>query len=394
MSGPEMRRHFRASLVAALALLLSACGGDGSGVGALPEPPASGGETPLVEPPGSRVLRSHNDACAREADASRWETPAVAEAGIDPPFISAHRGANHLAPENTIYAYRHSFAYEADTVEVDVRQTLGGVFVALHDSTLDRTTDGSGELALRSWAQLQSLNAADFAPWKGGEYDPARIPRLEDILELAQAAGKGIEFDVKFVIDYPGLFALVREYEGVMERSFFNMGGFDRAIWGALNPDARFIHNVDDGETAADLHEATAGATVFGSRLDRFGPGQVAAIHDGCGIVVPHSYDRGPEHEAEDFLIGRAFGIDGVQTNQPDLIRAAARSPVATVIADDDGKLCLRNRRNGLGLPQKTLTLDGTRSERTDREGCVASPAVRAEFPGDGSALPGHWSRR
>ena len=139
------------------------------------------------------------------------------DAGATPPFVSAHRGAQYLAPENTLWAYRHAFAYGADTVEVDVRTSLDGVLFSLHDDTVDRTTDGEGAAATKTWAELSRLDAADFAPWAGGPYAGTRIPRLEEVLELAASVGGGVELDMKFVLDYPRLVRLVEQY-GLTER--------------------------------------------------------------------------------------------------------------------------------------------------------------------------------
>ncbi|MEQ4209527.1 glycerophosphodiester phosphodiesterase family protein [Actinopolymorpha sp. B9G3] len=81
-------------------------------------------------------------------------------------MISAHRGALTLAPENTLKSYEYAFAYGVELVEVDVQQTRDGRFVALHDSTVDRTTNGTGNIADLTFEQARSLNAADYDPWR------------------------------------------------------------------------------------------------------------------------------------------------------------------------------------------------------------------------------------
>ena len=57
------------------------------------------------------------------------------------PWVIAHRGASHVAPENTSSALRSALAAGADMVEVDVRRTADGELVLLHDQSLVRTSD-------------------------------------------------------------------------------------------------------------------------------------------------------------------------------------------------------------------------------------------------------------
>src|SRR5688572_21264861 len=61
--------------------------------------------------------------------------------------VIAHRGASALAPENTLAAFRLALAQGAPAVECDVHLSADGVPVVIHDATVDRTTDGTGEVA-------------------------------------------------------------------------------------------------------------------------------------------------------------------------------------------------------------------------------------------------------
>ena len=117
--------------------------------------------------------------CDQVPEPDRWVDAGTPDRGSDNVLISAHRGANTIAPENTLKSYEYAFAYGVDMVEVDVQQTRDGRLVALHDSTVDRTTNGTGDIKDLTYDEVRSLNAADYAPWKGGEYDPAQIASLE-----------------------------------------------------------------------------------------------------------------------------------------------------------------------------------------------------------------------
>ncbi|MCL4722641.1 MAG: glycerophosphodiester phosphodiesterase, partial [Gammaproteobacteria bacterium] len=61
--------------------------------------------------------------------------------------IWAHRGARQQAPENTLPAFELALAQGADGIEFDVQLTADGVPVLIHDETVDRTTDGTGQVA-------------------------------------------------------------------------------------------------------------------------------------------------------------------------------------------------------------------------------------------------------
>jgi glycerophosphoryl diester phosphodiesterase len=291
-------------------------------------------------------------ACDEQPDPARWLDAGTPDRGLATPLISAHRGALTLAPENTVWSYEYAFAYGVPLVEVDVQQTRDGRFVALHDSTVDRTTDGTGEVSTLTYAEIRRLNAADYEPWKGTEFDPARVASLEEVLALARRVGGGLELDIKGSVTEEGRLAeLVGRY-GLIEESIFNSA--DVRVLQA-EPAARLIYNRDEWEPPFLMYEIGRVFNVFGSRLDEYTPESIAAVHDACGVVMPHAYDAGPEQEVAQFLQARAIGADGVQTNQPDRIVAAAGLRVRSRLVVRRGEACLVNARNGLGFPAKQL---------------------------------------
>lgn len=338
--------------------------------------------------------------CTEIPEPARWFSAGSPDQGRMEPLISAHRGGTHLAPENTLWAYQYALAYEVALLEVDVRQTVDGYFVAFHDDTLDAKTDGSGRLEDLTLAEVQALNAADYPPWKDGAYDPAQIATLEEVLDLADAHGHGIEFDMKFALanlpapDFVGFAQLVNAYPALLRRSIINLPPPVSLLVGALIPEGRFIYNLLDNEPAPMLYPLTEVASVFGSRLSKFDAEAAAAIHDGCALLMPHSYDAGADDEGEEILRARALGADGVQTNQPDLARALLVGPVPTVLVAEGGLLCLRNANNGLGLPQKILQ-GAQGGALTGVGGCVALDELGAwaDFGGDASAAPTSWAQ-
>ena len=97
--------------------------------------------------------------------------------------VSAHRGFSHIAPENTAYAFEAAMESGADYIELDVQLTKDGQLVVFHDSTLDRTTNGSGKLAEHTYEELSRLSAGDSFG-KDGEFDDAKIMLLSEVFDL------------------------------------------------------------------------------------------------------------------------------------------------------------------------------------------------------------------
>ena len=106
----------------------------------------------------------------------------------------AHRGGGALAPENTLAGFRLAARLGFLAAECDVMLTRDAVPVLLHDESLARTTDGTGNLAERDWAGLAGVDAgARFhKAWRG---EP--LPRLEQVLALCQALGLGLNVEIK-----------------------------------------------------------------------------------------------------------------------------------------------------------------------------------------------------
>jgi glycerophosphoryl diester phosphodiesterase len=115
----------------------------------------------------------------------------------------AHRGANTLAPENTIVAFRKAVEVGADGIEFDVQLSKDAVAVVIHDEKLERTTDGSGLVKDYTLAELQRLDAGK---WFADEFAGARIPTLDQVLDTF--AGSDLVFNIELksgIILYPGL---------------------------------------------------------------------------------------------------------------------------------------------------------------------------------------------
>jgi glycerophosphoryl diester phosphodiesterase len=89
-------------------------------------------------------------------------------------IVTSHRGAGFLEPENTLRAIRRAIDLGADQVEIDVQLTRDGHLILMHDTTVDRTTNGKGNVADFTLAEIRQFDAGQ------GE----RVPTLEEVLTL------------------------------------------------------------------------------------------------------------------------------------------------------------------------------------------------------------------
>jgi glycerophosphoryl diester phosphodiesterase len=94
----------------------------------------------------------------------------------------AHRGGSSLAPENTLAAFRNALTLPVDAVELDVQMSRDGHLIVFHDNTMQRLTNGEGNILDLDFATLRSLDAAAHFP--GGWPETAQIPTLSEVLLL------------------------------------------------------------------------------------------------------------------------------------------------------------------------------------------------------------------
>lgn len=99
------------------------------------------------------------------------------------PQMTAHRGFSYAAPENTLYAFEKAIEIGSDYIELDVQQSADGQLVVMHDTNLERTTDGKGNVSDFTYNELQRLSCGSWFG-KSNEFDDARIMLLSDVLEL------------------------------------------------------------------------------------------------------------------------------------------------------------------------------------------------------------------
>ena len=133
--------------------------------------------------------------------------------------VVVHRGANDLAPENTLPSADSALAHGATWIEVDVRVSKDGVMYNLHDDTLDRTTNGKGKIGECTSEYIDKLDAGSWYDEK--RFKGLHVPTIETMLEGLKGRAN-VFFDVKDC-NLQELVELVRRTD-FADKSFFWFG--------------------------------------------------------------------------------------------------------------------------------------------------------------------------
>lgn len=133
----------------------------------------------------------------------------------------SHRGASGYAPEHTLVSYEMGEKLKGDYIEIDLQMTKDGQLIAMHDETLDRTTNGTGLVKDYTLAQIKELDAGSwfnekYPQYAQTSYEGLTVPTLEEVF---QEFGKNENYyiETKSPEVYPGmeeeLLRLVEKYE-------------------------------------------------------------------------------------------------------------------------------------------------------------------------------------
>lgn len=123
--------------------------------------------------------------------------PAPASAAVACPTVVAHRTAPNQAPENTVPGITAADAAGAAMVEMDVRWSSSSYPVLMHDTTVDRTTDGTGAVSSLGLGDLRALWAADYSPWRtDARFQDTPVPYGWEFMHAASVADIDVLLDV------------------------------------------------------------------------------------------------------------------------------------------------------------------------------------------------------
>eukprot|EP00795_Rhopilema_esculentum_P008971 gene8971-16612_t len=123
--------------------------------------------------------------------------------GNEAPIVIGHRGGQYEAPENTLIAIKTAKRNGSTAVELDLAFTDDGYGIIIHDETVDRTTNGTGEVSNFRFHEIRKLNAASklrTLRYAEGKIEVAgfeQIPTLKEVVELCKDIEMKIILDVK-----------------------------------------------------------------------------------------------------------------------------------------------------------------------------------------------------
>ncbi len=98
-------------------------------------------------------------------------------------WVAAHRGWRSEYPENTLPAFKAALDLGVDQIETDVRVSRDGELVLIHDATVDRTTNGTGKVCDKLFAELRALDAGSHM---GERFKGEKIPTLIEFMDLVK----------------------------------------------------------------------------------------------------------------------------------------------------------------------------------------------------------------
>ncbi|MCF3962831.1 glycerophosphodiester phosphodiesterase [Streptomyces fuscigenes] len=212
-----------------------------------------------------------------------------------------------VEPENTLRSFRHAERAGMDAIELDLHLSKDGALVVMHDTAVDRTTDGSGSIAELTLAELKGLDAGD------GE----RVPVFEEVLDAVSAP---LQAEIKDAAAARALAAVIHErslVERVEVSSFHDEAVAEIA---RLVPGVRTVLIASRwGGDVVDRAKAV-GAHSLALNLRRMTLEVVERTRaEGIGVL-------GWVVNTEEHLrLARAFRLDGVTTDRPE-IREATRA--------------------------------------------------------------------
>ncbi|WP_339653035.1 glycerophosphodiester phosphodiesterase family protein [uncultured Salegentibacter sp.] len=218
-----------------------------------------------------------------------------------------HRGAKGHLAENTLESIQKALDFGVDAIEIDAHRCKTGELVIIHDFTLDRTTNGSGEIAKKSLAELQALKIEN----------KFRIPLLTEVLDLIE--GKcAINIELKGLNTATATSKILKKY--IAERNW----KYEDFIVSSFQKNELFqMRKLDENVPLGILSKASVTEAIeLGKLLN------ASAIHPALGIItrdnVKASHEAGfkvnvwtvnePEHIAR----MQEFGVDGIISDFPD----------------------------------------------------------------------------
>lgn len=199
--------------------------------------------------------------------------------------ITAHRGDNSQAPENTMPAFKAAVENGADWIELDVTQTKDGVLVIFHDADLMRLTGKPDKIWDMTYEELSQINAASH--W-GPFFRDTRIPRLEEVLDYCKDKIK-LNIEVK-VNDHQTQDFILRLVSLLQEKNMTDQCMITSFDYHSLQVVKQLDPSLKTGfisSKAIEQPEAFTSADNFVLSIDLINPETVSRIHTlGKEVIV------------------------------------------------------------------------------------------------------------
>jgi len=238
-------------------------------------------------------------------------------------FVIGHRGAPSQAPENTILSFVRAIEAGADFIEMDARRTKDGALVILHDDTLDRTTDSGGRV---SEFALNELRGLDAGSWYSPVFKGAKIPTLEEVLDIAKGR-ISVAVEVKVPGIERGIVSILRRHHMIHD-SMILAGGNDQVARNirTVEPYASIQGDMtlsgctpDKEELEASIDKLLSSSVNIASVHKRsLAPKELVRLCHRRGLLV----NAWPINETCEILKCLELGVDFLTTDNSELVVA------------------------------------------------------------------------
>ena len=229
------------------------------------------------------------------------------------PELSGHRGADCIAPENTLASADSCIKYKIDFMERDICISKDSVFYLLHDSTLDRTTNGTG--LIREWLSAD-IDTLDAGSWFGEKFSGQCVPRLDVLLRKAKQNGLKLTLDYR-TGDFGQLLDLVRR-EGMLENCTFTFWSDKEAkAFRQVAPEIRTLQAYVGGGAELDKVIAEINPNIAVIRIDSLDKLLVERCHKKGLKVLALALGTDDVEESDRKAI--ELGVDVLATDRPEL---------------------------------------------------------------------------
>ncbi len=228
------------------------------------------------------------------------------------PLASGHRGTTAIAPENTMASADSCIKYEAGNIECDICISKDSVFYVLHDSMLDRTTNGTGNI--KEWLSAD-IDTLDAGSWFAPEFAGQRIPRFADLLHKARLNGMKLTVDFRNG-DMHKMLQLIRQ-EGMLENCNFSFyEESDTKRFRAIAPEVKTLQAYvrNPGELKRVINELKPNIVTI--QIDSLTPEFVQQCHE-QGLLV-NALILGLDDKTEQNQKAVDLGVDIVATDRPE----------------------------------------------------------------------------